>query len=206
MAWIPWLDYFMRVELLFFYFGFLPLRVQSIFLMIYLFIWMGLKWSEKFTKGQKWIKLCTWAGEGLPGLLWNSVSRFSTSVLSSRAGNSQRGGRPWLLIPSHIRAPPGLRLGTHTSTFKQKLRPVRAALVRLNKRLRDKTPPRTWDQEHETKAQLPSLQSEAEGCRDEPEQGDRSQLPMDIYQEITINICELLSRCQLILKPNKSLF
>lgn len=99
--------------------------------------------KRKVPKGQKWIKLRTWAGEGDPRLLWDSFSGFQPQFSRHGAGNPQRGGRPWLLTSSHIMVLLGLRLGTHTSTFKHRLGPVPA---HLNKYLRDKTPPRTRDQ------------------------------------------------------------
>lgn len=63
------------------------------------FFFNGFKMERKVPKGQKWIKLCTWAGEGNPGLLWNSFSRFSTSVLSSWGWKLPEG---WMSLASHF--------------------------------------------------------------------------------------------------------
>lgn len=71
---------------------------------------------------------------------------FQPQFSLHKAGNSQRGGCPWLLIYSHAVVLLGLCLGTEWSTIKQKLRLVTAAPVHLNKHLNDKTPPRRWDQ------------------------------------------------------------
>lgn len=104
---------------------------------------MGLKWSKKFPKVKNESNCVPGWKKEIPGCSGTRLADFQPQFAHHGAGNSQRGGHPWLLISSHIMVLLGLHLGTHTSTFKQKLR---AAPVHLNKHLRDKTPPRTWDQ------------------------------------------------------------
>lgn len=113
-------------ELLFSYFGFWPLTAQSFFLK------MGLKWSEKSPKVKNESNCVPGREKEIPSCFGTRLADFQPQFSGHGAGNSQRGGRPWLLISSHIMVLLGLRLGTHTSRFKQKLRPVRAAPGHLN--------------------------------------------------------------------------
>lgn len=77
------------------------------------FFKMGLKWSKKFPKVKNESNCVPGQEEEIPGRSGTGLVDFQPQLSRHGAGNSQRGGRPWLLISNHTMALLGLRLGTH---------------------------------------------------------------------------------------------
>lgn len=129
-------DCFAWWNYLWFYLGFWPLTAQSILKRV--------RSSQRSKRNQ------TVPGEEeqeeIQASFGTLVVDFQPQFSLHKAGNSQRGGRPWLLIYSPAVVLLGLCLGTERSTIRQKLRLGTAAPVHLNKHLKDKTPPRKLDQ------------------------------------------------------------
>lgn len=132
VAWIHCLDYFFTWENYYFFILVSDPWPHSLF-----FFLNGLKWNEKLPKVKNQSNCVPGQEKELLGCPGTRIADFQPRFSHHGAVNSQRGGRPWLLISRHIMVLLGLRLGTHTSTFKQKPRPVREAPVHLNKHLRD---------------------------------------------------------------------
>lgn len=91
----------------------------------------GFRWSEKFSKVKKESNCVPGEEqeEEIQASFGTPLVDFQPRFSLHKAGNSQRGGRPWLLIYSHVVVLLGLCLGTEWSTIKQKLRLGTAAPV-----------------------------------------------------------------------------